>query len=139
NIDPDSRMEDAEEARFIDQYAKLVSQRDTAASQLYNEVDRAIIFWKPDERNQDEVKEKLDQIKKEIAALEQTKQKLAEAGPFMTPVVERARQAGINLMAGYVSLLNETAECLRQNKKCDLQADEQKLIKLRSQWNALFR
>jgi membrane associated rhomboid family serine protease len=139
NIDADPRVEEAEESRFIDQYAKLVRERDTAASQLYNEVDRAVIFWNPDERNQDEVKEKLGQIKKEITALEQTKQQLTEAGPFMSPVVERARQAGINLMAGYVSLLNETAECLRQNKKCDLKADEQKLIKLRSQWNALFR
>jgi len=80
-----------------------------------------------------------------IGSLEQVTTLLRQRGPFVTPLVEEARTAGLNHLEARFELLRLFKECLEKGEKWTqkdeerLQQQKQNVEKAEKQWRALLK
>jgi rhomboid protease GluP len=133
---------DSELREFNDNYLPQVRSPIGEAKKIEIDVGE-LLEMRPSRRKN--VDQAIAEIDAGIGSLEPLTAMFRQRDPFVTPLVEEARTAGLNHLEARLELLRLFKECLEKGEKWTemdeqrLQQQKQNVEKAESEWRALFR
>jgi len=133
---------ESEIREFNDDYLPQVRSAIGEAKKIETDVGELLEMFPSRRKNVDQA---IAEIDPGIELLDRTASMLRQHGPFVTPLVEEARTAGLNHLEARLELLRLFKECLEKGEKWTemdeqrLQQQKQNVEKAETEWRALFR
>jgi membrane associated rhomboid family serine protease len=133
---------DSEIDEFNENYLPEVRSSIPSALQIETNVGELLNMHASRRKNVDQA---IVEIDVGAESLEHAANKFRQRGPFVTPLVEKARTAGLNLIEAHLELLRLFKECLEKGEKWTEKDDErlkkqkQNVEKAETEWKSLFR